>query len=1009
MRGKVFFSRRVYLIPLVYLIFGVLWITTTDLILESLPLDREAVIKISLYKGWAFIGLSSIIIYLLMLAYAIRIQRQRKSLEDSEAKYRNLAETSHLMILTLDEEGAIVYANPETSIMLGVLRLELIQQRRKLSDFVGKNDAVLWERLLQSARETPERYARDVIRMSTHDGKTIYADVSVSCISEDGKELFQVVASDITELKRMEMELKESESRHRLLLASIPEPVIGLNEEFNVLYSNPALQKLVGLTGSQIEGKNFFEVFPDLLRSEIRRTMQSVLERGENEYVEIPYFDHFFLIHLARTPFGLILVMTDVTERKEAEKRALEASRLYSVLGEINEVILRTAERQELLQKACQTIVEKGGFIFAWIGLVDEDTNLVEPVAYAGSEQDYLRNIKISIADDAHGRGPTGTAIREGISFVCSDIESDPRMLPWRDEALKRGYRSSAAFPLRIGEAVIGALNVYSREKFRFLDEEKKLLERIAGNISFALAKMESAEKQRLTLQSLIDSEERYRTLFDEVPVGLVICVDKIVLANKAAASIFGVDTPEALIGKDILPHIAKAERKRFEEHILRTLTGLEASATAEYELTNVAGKRIPVEICGVPMILGGKPAVLIFIRDISELKTMQEILLRTQKLEAIGNLAAGITHDINNTLTALLAQTEMLRQRLIEDNVPEKSLHPIELMEKTIEKSAGITRRLLAFSRAQVADLKALSLNASVRDAINLIAGTLREDVSLAVQLSGKDELVMGDYSLIEQIIINLCLNAKDAMPSGGRLLVATEAVDIDEDYARTHPDAKPGRYGKITITDTGIGMTPEVMSRIFEPFFTTKPEKGTGLGLAMVYGSVRQMNGFIHVYSEPLKGTTFSVFIPSATQQMLVEEKPAQRSLTGTETILLAEDEDMIREAMAEVLRRNGYKVLTAENGEKALELIRENIKAIDLAFLDTIMPKKSGREVFEETVKLAPNIRFLFTSGYSLESPEEQFIQEKGLDFIGKPYSPTQLLTAIREVLDRRRGQT
>ena len=388
--------------------------------------------------------------------------------------------------------------------------------------------------------------------------------------------------------------------------------------------------------------------------------------------------------------------------------------------------------------------------------------------------------------------------------------------------------------------------------------------------------------------------------------------------------------------------------------------------------------------------------------RDVTQLLSLEKQVRMAQKMEAVGTLAGGIAHDFNNALTGIVGFGELLRMRMAGD---EQALHDLDEIMRCAERAATLTRQLLTFARRQVIEPVHLNLSALVADLMKLIGKVVGEHIEVKTSLGKNVPTIHADRGQVEQVVMNLCLNARDAMPEGGRLLVETGDVVLEEEDVRRNPYMKTGRYALLTVSDTGVGMDETTRSRVFEPFFTTKgPDKGTGLGLAMVYGIVKQHGGYIHLYSEPGKGTAFKVYFPAIEAQP--ESVPANRGEEnvrgGTETILLAEDEEAIRALAERILTGFGYAVLVARNGEEAIEIFRQK-KEIVLAVLDVVMPRMGGKEAFEEMHRQDPRLKVIFMSGYSADGIHDSFVLIPGTPFLQKPFGPTILARKVREVLD------
>jgi two-component system cell cycle sensor histidine kinase/response regulator CckA len=398
---------------------------------------------------------------------------------------------------------------------------------------------------------------------------------------------------------------------------------------------------------------------------------------------------------------------------------------------------------------------------------------------------------------------------------------------------------------------------------------------------------------------------------------------------------------------------------------------------------------------------IAGQECIIAILRDITEKKFLEKQLRQTQKMEAVGQLSGGIAHDFNNLLGVIIGYSEILEQRLPQNDPLRKECGQIK---KAGQSAASLTRQLLAFSRQQVLEPKVLDLNSIVLHVEKMLRRLIGEDIDLKATLGTKLGCIKADQSQIEQVIMNLAVNARDAMPQGGKLLIETANVDLDEDYARRHHPQKPGAYVLLTVADTGMGMDAETQSRIFEPFFTTKElGKGTGLGLSTVYGIVRQSGGHIWVYSEPGQGTTFKIYLPRIQQPVRVE-RPAPglaESLRGSETILLVEDEDALRELTRVLLEGGGYTVLEAERPDKAIEIAVRHGGPIHLMLTDMIMPGMNGRVLATNLAAVRPEMKVIFMSGYT--GFTHPGLADSGVIFLAKPFTRDSLLRKLNEVLE------
>jgi len=390
-------------------------------------------------------------------------------------------------------------------------------------------------------------------------------------------------------------------------------------------------------------------------------------------------------------------------------------------------------------------------------------------------------------------------------------------------------------------------------------------------------------------------------------------------------------------------------------------------------------------------------------IRAEKEHKLLEGQLRHAQKMESVGQLAGGVAHDFNNILTAIIGYGDLLQNRLKNDN---QARNYVDQILASAERAADLTQGLLVFSRKQAVSLKPVNLNRIVEKVEDLLVRLIGEDIELRSFTTDEDLIIMADSSQIEQVLMNLATNARDAMPGGGLLTIETGSMKLDSAFVRAHGYGKPGRYAILTVSDTGKGMDEATRERIFEPFYTTKEVgKGTGLGLAIVYGIIKQQEGYINVYSEPGKGTIFKIYFPLIT--LSVEHgkttEPDSQATGGSETVLIAEDNVHVMCVTREILEKSGYAVIEAVDGQDAINKFIDHKDDIQLCIFDMIMPKKNGMEAYKEIKKVRPDIRVLFASGYTADIIQKKGVIEEGFEFIQKPISPNNFLKEVRAILD------
>ncbi|MEO8348638.1 MAG: PAS domain S-box protein [Acidobacteriota bacterium] len=511
----------------------------------------------------------------------------------------------------------------------------------------------------------------------------------------------------------------------------------------------------------------------------------------------------------------------------------------------------------------------------------------------------------------------------------------------------------------------------------------------------------------RRTAEALRLSDTRNRALMEHAQDAIFVNDDRgtVLEVNRATEQLTGWRR-EDLVGRSFLETLPPTDRDSVFRNFQKTLEHGRTAEPLQIRVQRRDGSTVPAEVTASVVEVEGRRLVFAVLRDVSERNAMAEQLRVAQKMEAIGQLAGGVAHDFNNLLTAILGYSQLLAPDLRGN--PEH-FAAIEEVRKAGERAAGLTRQLLAFSRKQVLEPRVLDLNEIVHHIREMLSRLIGEDIQVVMNLDPALGTVRADAGQIEQVIMNLAVNARDAMPRGGQLSLETANVELDETYTRTHVPAQPGPYVMLAVSDTGAGMDEATRERIFEPFFTTKEKgHGTGLGLSTVYGIVKQSGGYIWVYTEPGRGTSFKVYLPrvSAPAEPLSAAEAAPVSVGGAETILLVEDEESVRALSRKILESKGYRVLEAADGAQAVELALG--RPIDLLLTDMVLPGMGGREIAARIHDTHPRAKVLYTSGYTDDVIVRRGLMERGAAFLEKPFTPTVLARKVREVLDQRSGE-
>jgi two-component system cell cycle sensor histidine kinase/response regulator CckA len=501
--------------------------------------------------------------------------------------------------------------------------------------------------------------------------------------------------------------------------------------------------------------------------------------------------------------------------------------------------------------------------------------------------------------------------------------------------------------------------------------------------------------------KNLRESEAKYRSVVEDSLVGFYIIQDGYFrFVNKRFCEIFGYAYEEIvdLLGHKDLTH--PDDRRLIDENVRKRISGEIENIEYDFRSIRKDGKIIMVKVLGSSVFYQGRRAAVGSIIDITKERELESKLRQAQKMEAIGTMAGGIAHDFNNLLTIITGYSELLQMETAEEDHLREYVNQI-LSAST--KASELTRSLLTFSRQQPVVLRPLNINDIIRETEKLLKRLITENITLDISLASGVMIVMADTTQINQILFNLAGNARDVMPTGGTLSIETKNINIGPDFVENHGFGKPGQYVLISVSDTGLGMDSATRDQLFDPFFTTKAVgKGTGLGLSTVYGIVKQHNGYITVYSEPEAGTTFNIYFPGVLANIEEETLSSPIITGGTETILLAEDDDSVRRIISNILTIHGYTVIEAIDGRDAVEKSLQH-KETEAIILDSVMPKMSGREAYEEIRRSRPDIKVLFISGYTRDIILDKGIRDKDFHFISKPVLSDILLRTLREILD------
>ena len=695
-------------------------------------------------------------------------------------------------------------------------------------------------------------------------------------------------------------------------------------------------------------------------------------------------------------------IAQNVTAQKLNEKKLHQMSQLYAALSYCNEAIVRSPDEKTLFEESCRGAVEIGGLALAWVGLIEAGSDRVKPTAVFGTGRSYLDKADISVSpNDPHGGGPTGRAIRENRPIFSQDFQQDPTTEPWHRAAAEYGLRSSACVPLTRGGKVVGSFTLYSSELGAFDDAVSTLIIRLAGNISYALDNLER-EATRNRIQAAIHLQSAALN----ATTNTVVITDlkgNIEWVNPAFTKSTGYTAEEAL-GRN--PRILKSGHQS-EAYYAEMWKTIMAGRSWSGEFVNVRkdGALYTEEVTVTP-VRDHAGAIAHFVavkQDISEKLSLQKQLHETQRVESIGLLASGIAHDLNNILAPITLAMSLLKMKY-----PKES-HLLEVTEQCAQRGAHIVRQVLTFARGADGRPAPVKVGRLVKEMVRLLSETLPRNIALSYDLTTDDDFICVDSTQLHQVLLNLAVNARDAMPQGGKLTFTLSQRAVNETEAKENLGVAPGNFVVIAVSDTGTGIAPENIKKIFDPFFTTKPRgQGTGLGLSTVQGIVRSSGGFIKVRSELGHGTEFQVYFPAVPEPTAEAASRSAHPFTKSqgELVLVVDDEATVLEVTRLILEQNGYTCMVASDGAAALELFKANLARVKVVVIDRMMPGMSGDAAAKLMHELAPAMPIFLATGLLGDknaTDDEAALLACGIRAIlKKPFTEDNLLKVLRDAL-------
>ncbi len=930
------------------------------------------------------------------------------ALRQQEEYFRALTEMAADVTSVFDADGTIRYESPSTQKVFGYEPAELVG--RSAFDFIHPEDAARVRQALVESIASPGSATRIDLRFRHKDGSWRAVEgASRNLLDNPNVKGIVVNSRDVTDRQQLAEALRESSRFNQQIVASAEEGIIVYGRDLKYQVWNPFMEHLTSLPANQVLGKHPEEVFPFLREVRVLDTLQKALAGQTTPAIDFPFAglpsgksgwsSNSFgpLRNVAGEIIGVIGIVRDITQRKRAELRIAAFAHLGQRLNSA-----KTA------REAGEIIVEVADQLLGWDACLFQLYSVHENRLSALVCMDIINGQRTECKLPGFPQPPTEyakRAIEQGGQLI---LRGDPQTI--REEGLPFGdtSRRSASIvrvPIQHGTTILGVLSIQSYRPNAYDAQSLETLQSLADHAGGALERLRAEEVSQTTQQRL------GRLLTQSPAVIYSLKTDgkttELLWVSENIERLLGYTVAECRGPGGLLDQIHPKDRPEVASSLSQLITTKEIAR--EYRVRHKNGEyhwiqdeqRLICDAQGAPAEIVGSWI------DITNRKTIEDQLRQAQKMEAVGQLAGGVAHDFNNMLAVIRGSADLALMDA-EDN-PAEVRECLKHVLAASERAAGLTRQLLAFSRKQILQPQPLMLDEIIVNLTRMLQRIIGENIDMDCHCAAPLPYVQADPGMMEQVLLNLVVNARDAMPGGGQLRISTESTRLDEAQARINPEARAGEFVCLLVSDTGTGIAPEVLPRIFEPFFTTKEAgKGTGLGLATLYGIVKQHQGWVEVTSQVGKGTTFKVFLPSIPVPARVgaASEDSRPVAGGNEMILLVEDDPAVRLTIRRLLTSKGYRVCEAKTAQEALDLWQRHAGEIALALTDLVMPGTlTGRDLAERLQQDNPRLKVIFMTGYGagIGGDQASLVNHVGRRFLQKPCPSQTILETVRQCLD------